>query len=121
MKPILIIEDDRDIRETFQSFLEVEGFNVISAENGKKGLERVQATNQPIPALIFLDLFMPQMSGLEFLKNYSLMDNQCPVVLCSACPPDHAEYIEAKSYSVSAISKPIDIDIVLNLARHYSQ
>jgi DNA-binding NtrC family response regulator len=121
MKPILIIEDDRDIRETLQNFLEVEGFNVISAENGKKALEKVQDLKLPQPSLIFLDLFMPQMSGLEFLKHYARMEQQSPVVLCSACPTDHAEFIEARSYTNYAISKPLDIDKVLDLARRYSK
>lgn len=119
MKPILIIEDDRDIRETLQNFLEVEGFKVIAAENGKKGLEKVQDLKLPRPSVIFLDLFMPQMSGLEFLKNYALMENQSPVVLCSACPVDHADFIEARSYTNYAISKPLDINRVLELAHKY--
>lgn len=120
MKSILIIEDDRDIRETLQTFLETEGYAVSSAENGKKGLEKIKAA--PKPSLIFLDLFMPQMSGLEFLKNYNQLHGvKSPVVLCTACPTDHEEYIEASSYTDFAIKKPLDIDLVLDLAKQYCQ
>ena len=121
MKPILIIEDDKDIRETLQNFLEVEGFKVIAAENGQKGLEKVQDLKRLPPSLIFLDLFMPQMGGLEFLKKYTKLQQQSPIVLCSACPKDHAEFIEARSYTDFAISKPLDIDRVLELAHQYGQ
>lgn len=119
MKTILIIEDDRDIRESLQSFLETEGYNVSSAENGKKGLEKLKVEKRP--SLIFLDLFMPQMSGLEFLKNYKQTQNQSPVVLVTACPQDNEEFLEAKSYSDYALKKPIDIERVLDLAKQYCQ
>lgn len=119
MKSILIIEDDRDIRETLQTFLETEGYAVTSAENGRKGLEKIKAA--PKPSLIFLDLFMPQMSGLEFLRNYSQLHVDTPVVLCTACPTDHEEFIEAQSYSDYALKKPLDIDRVLDLAKLYCQ
>lgn len=119
MKFILIVEDDRDIRESFQSYLEIEGFNVIAAENGKKALEKVQNTQHAQPSLIFLDLFMPHMSGLEFLKEYSQMDSQSPVVLCTACPRDHEEFIQANKYAEHALSKPIDIDKALDYAKFY--
>lgn len=119
MKSILIIEDDRDIRETLQTFLETEGYAVSSAENGRKGLEKIKVS--PKPSLIFLDLFMPQMSGLEFLKNYSQLKEKTPVVLCTAAPSDHEEFIEAQNYSDYALKKPLDIDRVLDLARQYCQ
>lgn len=117
MKSILIIEDDRDIRETLQSFLETEGYAVSCAENGIKGLEQIRASRPP--SLIFLDLFMPQMSGLEFLKTYSRFDVKSPVVLYSAAPADDEEFILAKEYSDHAMRKPLDIERVLNLAKHY--
>lgn len=119
MKSILIIEDDREIRETLQSFLEIEGFQVVSAANGKLGLEKVQLDKKP--SLIFLDLFMPQMSGLEFLKNYSHFSEKSPVVLFSAAPSDHEEFVEAKRYSDHALKKPLDIDQVLGFAKQYCQ
>jgi len=117
MSPILIIEDDKEIREALSSFLEIEGYAVVAAEDGRKGLEIVQ--NHSGPSLILLDLFMPQMGGLEFLKRYSELNSEVPVVICSACPPDHTTFVEAKALAQHALTKPIDIDQVLALARRY--
>ena len=118
MKSILIIEDDRDTRETLQSYLKIEGYDVISAENGLKGLEKLDEVAIG-PSLIFVDLFMPQMSGLDFLKNYSELYSESRIVLISACPVDNPDFIEAQSYSDFAISKPFDLNQVLDLARQY--
>ncbi len=65
MKRILIIEDGPSIRETVLDLLEVEGFNVVGAENGKAGLELVQERS---PDLILCDVVMPDLDGYGVLK-----------------------------------------------------
>lgn len=119
MKSILIIEDDRDIRESLQYFLETEGYRVSCAENGKIGLKKLE--DEKHHSLIFLDLFMPEMSGLDFLRSYKQNKSKTPVVLVTACPQDNEDYIEAKYYSDHALKKPIDIDRVLDLAKQYCE
>ncbi len=67
--PILVIEDDMDIRETCRQVLECEGYSVVTAANGAQGIEILRT---PVyPALILLDLMMPVMNGWEFLKARS--------------------------------------------------
>lgn len=68
MKKILIIEDELPLREAFAFLLQSEGYEVEVAENGKVGLEKLAAFN---PDIILLDLLMPVMNGLEFLKAQS--------------------------------------------------
>jgi len=63
---ILVIEDDRSIRESLVELLEVSGFKVLTANNGKKGLECI---NRLIPDLVLTDIMMPEMDGFEVLKN----------------------------------------------------
>ena len=58
---ILIIEDDEDIREGVRILLEGEDYNVIEAENGRKGLQLLDDSID----LVILDIMMPGMSGLR--------------------------------------------------------
>ena len=69
MQKILIIEDEKPLREAFAFLLRSEGFEVVLAENGKVGLERLA---EAPPDLILLDMLMPVMNGIEFLKAAKL-------------------------------------------------
>jgi DNA-binding response OmpR family regulator len=66
---ILIIEDEKPLREAFAFLLESEGFAVALAENGKVGLQKLQAFQ---PDLVLLDMLMPVMNGQEFLEAAQL-------------------------------------------------
>lgn len=68
MKKILIIEDELPLREAFAFLLQSEGYEVEVAENGKIGLEKLKSFH---PDIILLDLLMPVMNGIEFLKAQS--------------------------------------------------
>ena len=67
MAKILIIDDERAIRNTLKEILEFEGYTVEVAENGRIGLERALSSTFD---LIFTDIKMPEMDGLEFLNAY---------------------------------------------------
>lgn len=69
MASILIVEDDKDLNQAYQMILTKEGHRVASAYNGEEALEAVK---DQTPDLILLDLLMPIMGGLDFLKNYDL-------------------------------------------------
>lgn len=62
---ILIVEDDASTRDMLRRTLQKDGWQVAEAQNGKIGLERLAATS---PALILLDLMMPEMDGFEFME-----------------------------------------------------
>ena len=80
---VLIVEDDPGIREMLRRSLETEGWTVTEAENGRVGLERVAADS---PALVLLDLMMPEMDGFEFLDGLRARDpaDRPPVVVITA-------------------------------------
>ena len=65
-KKVLVIDDDKDVRELLSRLLKDAGYRPIDARDGKEGLERTKDE----PALIILDLEMPRMDGYEFLDNY---------------------------------------------------
>ena len=63
-RSVLIVEDDTDTREVTRRTLEVGGWSVVEAENGRVGLERLAKSR---PGVILLDLMMPEMDGFEFV------------------------------------------------------
>ena len=85
--PVLVVEDDRDLREVLAESLQLEGYEVVEAVDGLDALERLRAGVRP--ALVVLDLVMPRMDGRQFLvalrADHALAD--LPVVLVTGTPP----------------------------------
>jgi CheY-like chemotaxis protein len=67
MAKILVIDDERAIRNTLKDILEFEGYHVEVAENGKVGLEMALGAKYD---LIYTDIKMPEMDGMELLQAY---------------------------------------------------
>lgn len=63
---ILLVEDDRALIEMYEAAFELEGYNILKAENGKEGLEVLK---KETPDIILLDILMPGMNGFGFLKE----------------------------------------------------
>ena len=76
---VLVVEDDADTRSVLRRSLEKDGWTVDEAENGRVGLERVART---APAVVLLDLMMPEMDGFEFLEGLpAASPNPAPPVI----------------------------------------
>jgi CheY-like chemotaxis protein len=106
-KRILIVEDDANIRDVLKLALEFEGYEVVSAKNGKEGLDLLLPTD---PGLILLDLMMPIMNGWEFverLKEKNLF-SKYPVVVVSAYS-ERAKVIDCKDF----VLKPLELEDLL--------
>jgi two-component system response regulator CpxR len=82
---VMVVDDDAAIRETLRELLEQEGYEVLSAENGKEALEMLERSN-PLPGVLLLDLMMPVMSGWEVLEALQASPRlgAMPVVVVSA-------------------------------------
>jgi len=113
---VLVVDDDRDIRETLQELLEQEGYEVETAPNG---LEALAVARSDRPALILLDLFMPIMDGLAFrraqLEDPELVD--IPVVVVSA-----AAGMEARINELGVagyLEKPLRIEELFETMTRY--
>jgi CheY-like chemotaxis protein len=80
---VLVVEDEQPIREMLRRTLEKDGWQVTEAPNGRVGLEKLDGT---LPALILLDLMMPEMDGFEFMEALRQRPNgkQVPVVVITA-------------------------------------
>ncbi len=77
---ILIIDDERFVRESMADYLADSGFEVIEAENGEQGLEKLDTQT---PDLVFCDLLMPVMSGLDVLSAVAERNQETPVIIVS--------------------------------------
>ncbi len=121
--PVLIVEDDPDIRESLQNFLESNGYPVISASHGKEALEHMG--HGPRPAVVVLDMSLPVMDGNRLLtaRKGDATLRAIPVIILSAAmagmnPRDRALY--GTSYEVAAfLGKPVNPEHLLaTLERH---
>ena len=77
---LLIIDDDDVVRASLAAYLEDSGFSVLQASNGLQGLQVFELEQ---PDLIICDLRMPQMSGLELIRQVTLRSSQTPVIVIS--------------------------------------
>lgn len=109
---VVVIDDDALVGEMYRLALVRNGFNVLIAKDGPTGLEMVQASN---PALIFLDIRMPRMDGIEVLERLMASETLrgIPVVMLSNS--DDSSYIKrsiglgAKEYIVKVNIRPADL------------
>ena len=116
-QPVLIIDDDEDIRESLKMALETEGYEIFEAANGREALDLLPKI--PNPAVILLDLVMPVMNGWEFLKelseNYGLAG--IPVLIITG----FSEAFSKKGVPASGvIQKPIDLAELTNTVKQYT-
>ncbi len=113
---VLVVDDDADIRYALKTVLEVEGYHVALAANGREAWEWLQSA--PLPALILLDLMMPVMNGTEFLGlvRTDTRLRSVPVVLVTAFG-SLAQSVAAKSQGL--LGKPFDVEQILGLASRY--
>jgi CheY-like chemotaxis protein len=118
-KSILIIDDNEEIRETYKEFFELEGFRVLVAENGLKGLEVVHR-NERI-GLIFVDLLMPIMGGVDFIekcKNNPFYDYIPIYIMTAYSEQTHLNEETAKLFR-GVLDKPVQLPTLLEIARSY--
>jgi len=116
MDTILLIEDNKNILENLTEYLELEGYRILVANNGKKGIELAR---EFIPDLIICDVMMPEMDGHEVL--HLLLDtvktNEIPFIFSTSM----SEKIErAQALKLGAddyIVKPFEMDALLKMAK----
>jgi CheY-like chemotaxis protein len=109
---VLIVEDDRDIRESLDEVLRDAGYAPVLAANGVEALQHLRAS--AVPSVIILDLMMPVMDGREF-RAIQLGDQRLraiPTILLTA----HAKPADAMAGmgDVIFLAKPVDLDRLLD-------
>ena len=120
-KPILIVEDDPDIRAALQVFCETEGYPVLLAKHGQAALDLLNMCPATNPGLILLDLMMPVMDGPAFLlkleQSHPIIFKSTPIFIISAGATTQPS-IKVTGF----LKKPFDLDELSSLAaRHCSE
>lgn len=115
MGKILIIDDERSIRRALREILEFESFEVQEAENGKEGLEKAINTSFDI---IFCDIKMPEMDGMEVLDGLAKAQVDTPVIMISGHGTIDTAVEAIKKGAFDFIEKPLDLNRILVTIRN---
>lgn len=115
MSKILIIDDERSIRRALREILEFEKFEIEEAENGKEGLEK--AKNESFD-VIFCDIKMPQMDGMEVLDDLIQSEVVTPVIMISGHGNIETAVESIKKGAFDFIEKPLDLNRILVTVRN---
>jgi CheY-like chemotaxis protein len=113
-KSILVVEDDPSIREVMKDVLELSGYRVVTAANGREGYEILKRGEKP--GVVFLDLMMPVMDGWEFMANRKTDSelSRIPVVVLTA-----SQYLPQPEGASHYLAKPLELETLLSVARNY--
>jgi len=116
-RPVLIVDDDLDIRELLAEALEELGFDVVTAANGLEAITLVRNMTTP-PSIILLDLMMPVLDGYGFLEQRAkeAMLAAIPVAVISA---GHGLDPSRLSEAARIIPKPIDVGMLVSVINDF--
>jgi DNA-binding response OmpR family regulator len=103
-RTILVVDDERNIVELARMYLRNEGFDVEAAANGREGLEKAR---QLQPALVLLDIMMPEMDGLEVARALR-KESDIPVVMLTARADDVDKIVGLELGADDYITKPFN-------------
>lgn len=117
MSKILIIDDESSIRSSLKEILEYESYKVDEAENGKVGLEKASSAAYD---LIFCDIKMPGMDGIETLEKLKSAGVESPVVMISGHGNVETAVEALKKGAWDFIEKPLDLNRILVTVRNAS-
>ncbi|THB63155.1 MAG: sigma-54-dependent Fis family transcriptional regulator [Spirochaetaceae bacterium] len=115
MARILVIDDEQGIREVLTDILKDEGYSVFSAEDGIQGLDLLK--HEPID-VVFLDVWLPNMGGLEVLKEITAQYPGIEVVVISGHGNIDMAVKAVKDGAFDFLEKPLSLDRVLTVARN---
>lgn len=113
VRPLLLVEDDADLRDSLAQLLHEEGYRVVQARNGREALDLLAGIR---PFVILLDLMMPEMDGEEFLAALTRGEaaeagGAIPVVVLTAAAPERRLAPDVRE----VLRKPIQFDRLLPL------
>jgi len=113
---VLLVDDDRDIRETLSELLDASGYAVLQAENGQIALDVLKTTPR-FPCVVVLDLSMPVLDGREFLRLRASdpILRDIPVVVGSGSNQPAEPLPGIDEY----LRKPVKFERLMEIINHY--
>ncbi len=113
-RPVLVVDDDEDVRDAERQALSDDGFRVIEARDGEEAMRAVQ--NDP-PSVVVLDVQMPGVDGPAFARALRLSLRRVPLVILTAGDPRReADRCNAEAY----LAKPFDPRELVELVRRFA-
>lgn len=117
-KTILIAEDDKDLLDIYGEILEVNGYRVVKAKNGREAISKFKDN---LPELVVMDGDMPNVNGFEAFSEMIEFDKKANVVIVTGYSDFDSKSKEMLEKGlISIISKPIGLDVLLDMAKKYS-
>ena len=110
MTKILVIDDERSIRNSMKDILQYEGHEVVLAENGMEGLVSVKSEK---PDIVFCDIKMPKMEGIEVLERIKDFSADTPVIMISGHGTIDTAIEAIRKGACDFIEKPLDLNRIL--------
>ncbi|AQP54585.1 two-component system response regulator [Vagococcus penaei] len=110
-KKVLIVDDAVFMRMKLKDILEKNGYVVVGeAQNGLEAIDKYKATN---PDIVTMDITMPEMDGIESLKEIKAIDPNAKVLMCSAMGQQGMVMDAIRAGALDFIVKPFDTDRVI--------
>ena len=109
---VLIIDDEKSIVESLSSILREEGFSVFSARDGKEGLALFEHVK---PRVVLLDVWMPEMDGLDVLRHIRKKDSDAVIIVISGHGTISTAVEAVKMGATDFLEKPLSIEKVLEV------
>jgi len=104
---ILIVDDEIEICNIFYDFFTPKGYEVIKTTSGKEALEKVKSQK---PDLVFLDIRMPEMDGIEVLKKIKETDKSIIVIMVTVLKDEATAKKAIKLGAYDYVTKPLSFD-----------
>ncbi len=113
---ILVVDDEPDVealfRQQFRRDLRAQRFNMEFAKSAARALERVAGTSEQSPILIFSDINMPGMTGLEMLPRVKALHPEIPVIMITAYGDSETRRKALEQGASDLVTKPIDFSLL---------
>jgi len=109
MEKILVVDDERHVVRLLKEFLNSKNYEVYTAMNGMEAIEKVKEVN---PHIVFLDILMPGMGGLDCLKEIMKLNPKTAVVMLTAVIDEELALRALQLGADDYITKPVDLNYI---------
>ena len=113
---VLVVDDQPNVRFLLTVIIEEEGHKIFTAQNGKEAVEMVSSL---YPDLIFMDVRMPVMGGLDALKKIKMISPRTEVVMMTAYGAEDTIDTALQQGALTCIAKPFDIEEIKGFIKEY--
>src|SRR3989338_2682445 len=115
MKTVLVVDDEKDIRDALSAVLDDEGYTVASAGSSEEAMKKLEAGPAEI---VLLDIWLPGMDGIEALKEMKKRHPEIPVIMISGHASIETAVKATKLGAYDFIEKPLSLDKVIITVEH---